>query len=344
VRVLQIGCGNFGPSHLAGWSRLGLEASLTVADPRPGLAEIVARHAPAARAVGEWRVALADADLVDVLTPTDTHHAIAAAVLDAGKPLFLEKPAAPTAAEARDLLRRAEATGVPVQVGMYLRFHPKGAALAAIAKSGALGCLQHGSARFLGVKRMRADNGSLVNDAVHAIDLILRLIGTPPEQVFALLRDDAGRGHDDLAVLQIRFACGATALVEAGCRLPGATPDPFVAGSFSTKELVLTGAEGIARFSLSEERLTLWRGQHRRLGAVFVPDYAEPEEVAAPAADPPAVMARQFAHFLRVLRGEAEPVATLRDAGLAVALVLDAARESSRRGAPVGFACAEATW
>ena len=338
MRVLQIGCGNFGAAHLAGWARLGLAESLTVADPRPDLAGIVARHAPAARAVADWRAALAEAELVDVLTPTDTHHAIAAAVLDARKPLFLEKPATPTAEEARDLLRRAEAGRVPAQVGMYLRFHPKGAALQALVGDGALGRALHCSARFVGIKRMRADSGPLANDAVHFIDLILWLMGETPARVFATLRDDEARGHDDLAALQIRFPSGATALVEAGYRLPGATPDPFVPGTLSTKELVLTGTEGIARFSLSEERLTLWRGRHRRAGAVFVPDYAEPEEIPAPAADPPEVMARQFAHFLRVLRGEAAPVATLRDAGVAVAAVLDAARESSRRDAAVGIA------
>lgn len=338
MRVLQIGCGNFGLAHLAGWSRVGLAGSLTIADPRPDLAEIVARHAPAARAVADWRAALAGADLVDVLTPTDTHHAIAAAVLDAGTPLFLEKPATPTAEAARDLLRRAEAGRVPVQIGMYLRFHPKGAALKALIAEGAIGRVLHCSARFIGIKRMRADSGPLANDAVHFIDLILWLIGETPARVFATLRDDEARGHDDLAAVQMRFPSGATALVEAGYRLPGVTPDPFTAGTLSTKELIVTGSEGITRFSLTDERLTLWRGRHRRAGAIFVPDYGEAEEIAAPAAEPPEVMARQFDHFLRVLRGEAEPIATLRDAGVAVAQVLDAARESSRRDAVVGIA------
>ncbi len=337
MRVLQIGCGNFGLAHLAGWSHVGLAGSLTVADPRPDLAATLAAHAPAARAVADWRAALAEADLVDVLTPTDTHHAIAAAALDAGKPLFLEKPATPTADEARDLLHRAEAGRVPVQVGMYLRFHPKGAALKRLIAGGAVGRVLHCSARFVGIKRMRADSGPLANDAVHFIDLILWLIGATPMRVFATLRDDEARGHDDLAAVQLRFPSGATALVEAGYRLPGATPDPFTAGTLSTKELVVTGTEGVARFSLTEERLTLWRGRHRRAGAIFVPEYREPEEIAAPAADPPEVMARQFEHFLRVLRGEAEPIATLRDAGVAVAEVLDAARASSRRDAVIGI-------
>lgn len=338
MRVLQIACGNFGAAHLAGWARLGLAGSLTVADPRPDLGEILARHAPGAQAAADWRGALAQADLVDVLTPTDTHHALASAVIDAGKPLFLEKPATPMAAEARDLLRRAENAGVPVQVGMYLRFHPKGAALKALVEAGAVGRALHCSARFVGIKRMRADSGPLANDAVHFIDLILWLLGERPERVFATLRDDEGRGHDDLAALQMRFPSGATALVESGYRLPGVTPDPFTAGTLSTKELVVTGSEGVARFSLTEERLTLWRGRHRRAGAIFVPEYAGPEEIAAPAADPPEVMARQFGHFLRVLRGEAAPIATLRDAGVAVAEVLDAAREASRAGAVVALA------
>lgn len=338
MRVLQIGCGNFGVAHLGGWSRLGVVGSLTVADPRPDLAGILTAHAPGARGVADWRTVLAEADVVDVLTPTDTHHAVAGAVIDARKPLFLEKPATPTAEESRDLLRRAEAGRVPVQVGMYLRFHPKGAALKALVAEGAVGRVLHCSARFVGVKRMRADSGPLVNDAVHFIDLILWLVDETPARVFATLRDDEGRGHDDLAAVQMRFPSGETALVESGYRLPGATPDPFVPGTLSTKELIVTGTEGIARFSLTDERLTLWRGRHRRAGAIFVPEYGEAEEIDAPAAEPADVMARQFDHFLHVLRGEAAPIATLRDAGVAVAQVLDAARESSLRDSVVGIA------
>lgn len=338
MRVLQIGCGNFGLAHLAGWSRVGLAGSLTVADPRPDLADVLAAHAPAACGVADWRTALTGADLVDVLTPTDTHHAVASTVLDARKPLFLEKPATPTAEEARDLLRRAEAADVPVQVGMYLRFHPKGAALKALVAEGAVGRVLHCSARFVGIKRMRADSGPLANDAVHFIDLILWLIGETPSRVFATLRDDEGRGHDDLAAVQMRFPGGASALIEAGYRLPGATPDPFVPGTLSTKELIVTGTESVVRFSLTEERLTLWRGRHGRAGAILVPEYGQAEEIVAPAADPAEVMARQFDHFLRVLRGTAEPIATLHDAGVAVAEVLDAARESSRREAVVRIA------
>jgi predicted dehydrogenase len=324
-------------AHLAGWSRVGLAGSLTVADPRPDLADILAARVPAARGVADRRAARAEADLVHVLTPTDTHHAIVFAVLDARKPPFLEEPATPTTEEARDLQRRAEAGGVPVHVGMYLRFHPKGAALKALLAQGVVGRVLHGSARCIGIKRMRADSGPLANDAVHFIDLILWLIGDTPSHLFATLRDDEWRGHNDPAAVRMRFPSGATALVEGGYRLPGAAPDPIVSGTLSTKELIVTGTAGIARFRLSEERLTLGRGKHRRAGAIFVPEYGEPEEIVAPPGDPPEVMARQFAHFLRVLRGGAETIAGLRDAGVAVRAVLDAARESSRQ-AVVGIA------
>src|SRR3982074_134579 len=50
----------------------------------------------------------ASVDLVVIATPNDTHVPIATAALGAGKHVVIEKPMAPTLAEARDLASRAQ--------------------------------------------------------------------------------------------------------------------------------------------------------------------------------------------------------------------------------------------
>ena len=57
-------------------------------------------------------------DFVTVVTPNASHHPIAAAALDGGFPVLLEKPMVTTVEHATDLVHRTESTGLPVGV-MY---------------------------------------------------------------------------------------------------------------------------------------------------------------------------------------------------------------------------------
>lgn len=65
----------------------------------------------------EQALAAGGHDAALVATPSASHHEVATATLRAGLHTFVEKPLALTAAEAHDLLERAEAAGVHLAVG-----------------------------------------------------------------------------------------------------------------------------------------------------------------------------------------------------------------------------------
>lgn len=66
-----------------------------------------------------------DVQAVIIATPPSTHFPYACAVLEAGKPLLLEKPMTGTLAEARELaLLAALPTAPPVMIGQTLRWNP----------------------------------------------------------------------------------------------------------------------------------------------------------------------------------------------------------------------------
>ncbi len=67
---------------------------------------------------------IADADMVDVVTPTLSHFEVAKKVISAGKHLFIEKPITNTYAEAEELIALAEKHQVKGQVGHVERFNP----------------------------------------------------------------------------------------------------------------------------------------------------------------------------------------------------------------------------
>ncbi|NKC32729.1 Gfo/Idh/MocA family oxidoreductase [Falsiroseomonas selenitidurans] len=323
TRLLLIGCGAFGRVHLAALARLGRTALVLEPDP-------AARAAapPGTRFAAGLAEGLAGCDAAILATPPATHVPLAEAVLRAGRDLFLEKPATETAAQSAAL--HALAAGRIVQLGLFFRFHPKAQAIHRLARAGGFGPLHHLSARMSGLKRARGDSGALLNDAVHFADLLPWIAGEAPTHVFAMLADPLRRGREDLAVIQLRFASGATALIEAGCVLPGEHADAVVPGAETRKLLAVAGRDALAEVDFMAETLRLRRGRHRPAASgAWLPDHAPAEDLGAPALDPVGVVAAQLAAFLHAVDTRIPQGPDLFEGGVLPLRILDAARRSA---------------
>lgn len=345
-RILQIGYGAFGATHLHAWRRLGLADRLVVADPRPEALEAVRALSPETGTVSDCRAALAEAEAVDILTPTDTHHAIARAALAAGCHVFLEKPAVATAAQGAELARLAAVAGRVVQVGYYFRFHPKTLALRALMAGGTLGAPRFLAGRFAGFKRGRRDSGALANDAVHFLDLFAWLVGRQPDTVHAVLRDHFGRGLDDFALVTLEWEDGPVAQVEAGYAQPGRWPDAVVPGAVTAKEIAVSCALGAVEIDYAGETMARHAVRHVCEAGIWVPRFEAPPPLAVPAADPVEVVAGELAEFVariadpdRAGRAATGLAADGLDGGLAMARLLEAAERSARERQVVRLAC-----
>ncbi|WP_264558257.1 Gfo/Idh/MocA family protein [Flavobacterium sp. N2270] len=67
---------------------------------------------------------IAAVDVVDIVTPTLSHHDCAVEVIKAGKHVFIEKPISNTVAEAEEIMALAKEYNVKGQVGHVERFNP----------------------------------------------------------------------------------------------------------------------------------------------------------------------------------------------------------------------------
>jgi len=323
TRLLLLGCGAFGRIHLAALARLGQDVAVLEPD-----AAMRAAAPPGTRFVEGLGAALRGCDAAIIATPPATHAALAEAVLRAGRDLFLEKPATETAAESAALHELA--TGRIVQLGLYFRFHPKAQAIQRVARAGGFGRIHHLSARMSGLKRARGDSGALLNDAVHFADLLPWIAGEAPSHVFATLSDPLGRGREDLAVIQLRFPSGATALIEAGCVLPGEHADTVVPGAETRKLLAVAGRAALAEVDFMAETLRLRRGAHHPApGGAWLPDHALAEDLGAGALDPVGVVAAQLTAFLHAVRTREAQGPDLHEGGVLPLRILDAARRSA---------------
>ena len=128
-------------------------------------------------------------DVIYVCTETAAHQALVAAVAQAGKHLFCEKPLAKNLADAQDMTEQVRGAGIVHQVGLVLHFSPVYRVLAELMEDdwGALlsahmrddQCFpigdHYGSSWRADPKR--AGSGTLLEHSIHDVDLFRRLFG-----------------------------------------------------------------------------------------------------------------------------------------------------------------------
>ncbi len=318
MKVLLVGAGRWGERHLRVLQGLGVE--VWVCDRAPARRAWAVRQGVAAgRVVADPGPALEAVDAVDVVTPAESHAALAAEALAAGRHTFVEKPLALTVADGRALTIAARQAGRVLQVGHVFRFHPVTAALRQALAEGALGRLRYATARFSAFKRPRADGGVTLNDAIHFFDLFAHLLGGPATRVTALQRDYLGRGHDDVAVSVVEYGA-VPVVVEASYFAPGAA-----------RECALVGERGALVGDYLAGTVTLHRGEHRRQASGWEAVDAGKEVLATAAAEP---LRLELQAFLDACAGQAPVVVSAED-GVRALAVVEAAARSARLGRAV---------
>jgi predicted dehydrogenase len=273
VNIMLIGVGRWGERHLRVLHEIGATVWVAEVDPRRR-AGALAQGVAAERAVADYRTALAHVDAVDVVTPADSHRAIAEACLGAGLHCFVEKPLTVTAADGRRLAALAVARGRILQVGHIFRFHPVTATVREALTQGCIGTIRYATGRFAGFKRPRQDVGVTQADAIHFFDLFAHLLDRPARHVAALQRDFLGRGLDDLSVTVVHYG-DVPAIVGADYFAPG----PW-------RECVLVGDRGSLVADYGAGTVTLWAGEHRRQDGGWTAIEAGKESLPVASAEP----------------------------------------------------------
>lgn len=124
---------------------------------------------------------IAEADVIDIVTPTTTHFQLARQVIEQGKHLFIEKPLTNTLEEAKALVQLAKAKGVKVQVGHVERFNP---ALLALGDQPLNPMFIE--AHRLAVFNPRGTDVSVILDLmIHDLDIIQSLVKSPVKTISA---------------------------------------------------------------------------------------------------------------------------------------------------------------
>ena len=228
LRLGIIGCGSIAQAHAAALRFLaddGLVRVVAAADPdAAGVERVASIYGPIEHTGADCHAVIAnpEVDAVVNITPTRFHRDYIAAIADAGKPCFTEKPLAPTFDVVCDIVRIVRSAGIPVQVGFQSRFHPLMRRLRDMVQTGESGAPMaytlrddqfwptgdvvagHSSWRS---NRAEAGGGALLEHSIHSCDILIWLFG-PVARVYATTRSMFGYSVEDAATLTIEHESG----------------------------------------------------------------------------------------------------------------------------------------
>jgi predicted dehydrogenase/threonine dehydrogenase-like Zn-dependent dehydrogenase len=176
-------------------------------------------------------LAMDDVDAVVIATRHDAHAAQAVRALDAGRDVFLEKPAAIDEEQLVALADSVKRSSARIMVGFNRRFAPFAVDLgAAFAKrrAGLVMCARINAGRIptgSWVSDRGEGGGRVIGEVCHFIDLLSFWAGAPPTRVSAhAIGADGAYLRDDNLVIGMSFADGSV-----GTLIYSAMGDPTVA-------------------------------------------------------------------------------------------------------------------
>jgi len=289
LRVAMIGHGFMGAAHSVGWRQAPAAYDLPLT---PRMAVLVGRDAEKTTAAAQewgweetstdWRSVIErdDIDLIDIVTPGDSHAEIAIAALAAGKHVLCEKPLANSVAEAEAMeqaARDAAANGIRAMVGFTYRRVPAVTLMHDMIAAGRVGTVRQVRASYRQdwladpespmtwrLDKDRAGSGSLGDIGAHIVDMTQFVTGQSLTEVSAVLETlveerpvlaesvglsgTAGteRGTvtvDDVALFSARLESGALASFEA---------TRFATGRKNALDIEISGDAGALHWNLED--------------------------------------------------------------------------------------------
>lgn len=343
LNIAVVGAGLFGRKHIEVLRREPDCKLVAIADPTVA-AEQYAREL-GIRCFGDYGDMLdrVRPQAVIIAAPNVLHAPVGVACAERGIPMLVEKPIADCVESAMQLIAAAERAGVALLVGHHRRHNPVIEKAREVVQGGRLGRITAISAQWMllkapeyfdAVHRRSPGAGPVLTNAVHDID-DLRFICGDIVAVQAMTSNAVRRFPvEDTAVMSLRFADGALGSLTVSDTAVAPWSWELTSGenSFYPRNdencYLIAGTEG----ALTVPKLELWRyGAKRGWGAPL-----HRERLVVETVDP---LVRQIRHFCAVVRGEAEPKISGRDA-VRTLMAVQAVFEAEKTGCTVELACA----
>lgn len=319
LRIAVVGCGSIGERHIGNLSALGVTPVGVDSDP-------VRRDALASRGV-RVHAALEDVGALDavlICTPATEHARLATDAIAAGLDVFVEKPFATSADDAKRVLELVARTDRVLAVGYNLRFDTGLAALRDALRVGRIGRLLHTRFDFgqylpdwrpgrdyrRTVSARASTGGGILLEASHELDLLRWLCGEWTAVIaFARRLGDLDVDVEDTVCAVVETSAGVVAEVHLDFLRRGYRRRVECMGTHGTLEWEFSSGVSLTTSAGAIERL-------------------------ADRTDPNDMYVAELREFLERVRDRRAPTVTAEDGFRALELV-EAIRSSSASGAAV---------
>ncbi len=342
LKIAVLGAGLIGRQHM-----LRIQASEScvlsaIVDPAPGARAVADEAGVAYFQTLAQLLATARPDGIIIGTPNAMHVDQALECLAAGVPALIEKPVAHTLEAGERMIAAVEGGRVPFLVCHHRAHSPIMALARETVRSGRLGRLVAVTGTALFCKpddyfteapwRRQPGGGPILVNMIHEIDNLRSLCGEITEVQAVVSNATRGFEVEDTAAISLRFDSGAlgTFLLSDTAASPRSweqTSQENKAYSTYPDEdcYILAGTMG--SLAVPTMRLRSYASQaDRSWWKPFQTDMLDLHRK-----DP---LAEQIEHFSAVIRGEAQPLVSVRD-GVQNLRVVEAIREAAREGRSV---------
>lgn len=198
MRIGILGLGRIGAFHAETLSGLDVVESLVLTDPFAQAAKSAAERFGGEVVDSPEALLAAGVDGIVVAAATDAHPGLILAGVEAGIPVFCEKPVAKHMSEGVEVLKAVEGSDVPIQIGYNRRFDTGFVNARAAVQSGELGKLHTVRSTTLDpapppAAYIAASGGIFRDCSVHDFDIIRWVTGREVVEVYAV---GGNRGAD----------------------------------------------------------------------------------------------------------------------------------------------------
>lgn len=317
-----VGAGGIARAHAPAWQALGVDLLVYSVE---GAKDLVTELG-----YGEVSPSLDDllsrSDVVDVVTPTDTHPEVVRRALEADRDVICEKPLALSSSEGQSLVDLAELKGRRLFVAHVVRYFQEYRAAKNAVAAGTLGNLAvsryfRGGSFPAWAKWFAEDerSGGIAMDLmVHDLDYARWLAG-PVTRVYATITRSASDGGQPLAYGQatLTHESGAVSLITGAWGAPEA--------SFSSS-FHIAGSEGTLSFDSSREE-----SMH-----FDIPSTGESDQMLPDLSVVESPYLTELRQFVEAIDNDAPIDVTARD-GVEAVKIAEAVIESAATGQPVAL-------
>jgi predicted dehydrogenase len=233
VRTAVVGLGYWGPNLVRNLNELPAAELLSVCDAHADALQPISNRYPALMSTTRYDDLLEDPKIeaVVVATPVSTHHHLAAAALEAGKHVFVEKPLAASTVDALDLIELARERDLVLMPGHTFLYSPPVNTVRDLIVSGDLGEIYFVSTSRVNLGLHQPDVSVAWDLGPHDFSILRYWLGETPRYVSATSRACIFPSIPDVAFINLEFDSGVIAHVELSWLAPSKLRRTTIAGS-----------------------------------------------------------------------------------------------------------------